>query len=143
MYKFTLDPLLNHRRLLEEGLQRELADLESKRQAVEHRLEAVEHALTTCGVPGAGPDGACPGAGMLQLRALRLQHLAREREIWRQRLAAATKASATKRAELIEIVKSRKIIEKLKEKGLREYRATESRKEQAFLNEMAVLRHRR
>ena len=144
MYKFSLDPLLHHRRLLEEQQQKELADLEAKRILAERRLAAVDQARRRCdAAPAASSGMALSAAGWLQLRVHYLERLRREEQICQQRLAAAVKAVSRKRAELLEIVKSRKILEKLKEKGLHDYQVTTSRKEQAFLNEMAVTRFRR
>ncbi len=143
MYKFPLEPLLNHRRLVEEGLQRELAELETKRQAVCSQLEAVAVAMQHCGMPADRNGAAGMDVGLLQLRTRYLHRLQQERDALRRRLVAAEKAVAAKRNELIEMVKSRKTIEKLKEKGLHEYQTDASRKEQASLSEMAVLRYRR
>ena len=143
MYKFSLDPLLHHRRLLEEQQQKELADLEAKRILAERRLAAVDQARRRCDAAPAASSGMALSAGWLQLRVHYLERLRREEQICQQRLAAAVKTVSRKRAELLEIVKSRKILEKLKEKGLHDYQVTTSRKEQAFLNEMAVTRFRR
>ena len=143
MYKFSLDPLLHHRRLLEEQQQKELADLEAKRLVAERRLAAVDQARRRCDAAPDATAGMALNIGWLQMRVRYLERLAREEQICQQRLAAAVKAVSRKRAELLEIVKSRKILEKLKEKGLHDYQAATSRKEQAFLNEMAVTRFRR
>ena len=143
MYKFSLDPLLHHRRLLEEQQQKELADLEAKRLVAERRLAAVDQARRCCDAVSDAAAGMALNIGWLQMRVRYLERLAREEQICQQRLAAAVKAVSRKRAELLEIVKSRKILEKLKEKGLHDHQVATSRKEQAFLNEMAVTRFRR
>lgn len=139
MYRFSLDPVLNHRCLLEDRLQKELAELEAGRQAAQNQLDRLERARRR------SQEAVCGAAAVVRGDWLRVgeqyrRRLDREMETARERLAAAAAAVDAKRQELIEIVKGRKILEKLKERGQQAYRAAEARKEQNFLNEMAVTR---
>ena len=60
----------------------------------------------------------------------------------RQRVLAAKKKFDQKRIALIEAMKKRKILEKLKTKGLKEYQQMMRKKEQDFMNEIAVHQHK-
>ena len=142
MFRFPLESLLNHRRLLEEERQKELAALEARRLEAVHHLEALARArrrweaewLRT-GVPTSG--------GLLAVGERYRKRLDREAAEVRRRLQEAQRSVEAKRRELIEAVQRRKIIEKLKEKEMQRYRASEARKERNFLGEMAVTRFRR
>jgi flagellar FliJ protein len=67
-----------------------------------------------------------------------IEQLSKNLEKQEERVLDAEKKVDTKREDLIEAMKKRKTVEKLKEKGLKAYRQDLLKKEMNFLNEVAI-----
>ncbi len=141
MYTFNLEPLLNHRRYQEEILQKELA--ESQKHLVEH-----EHLLRTIKSrrrkysqelhQRQKKDGT---VSELIMYFSYLERLSKEFDDQKRRVTLAKKQFDQKRMELIEAVKKRKTLEKLKEKGFHSYQQKLLKKEQVLMDEVAAKQH--
>lgn len=140
MYKFSLGAVLNHRKFLEENLQKELgalkraladekkklADLKNARQQSSTELRQKQQKAMTV------------SENLLYVRfieqlfeRLKKQHL---------KVCEAEQIVESKRGDLVEAVKKRKAMEILKEKGLKKYKQKLLLDEQNFMNEMASVR---
>jgi len=138
MYIFSLEPLLNHVKFEEENLQKELGMLERqlftdmaklldlKNKTVEIKVELEEKQK----------------GGLIASMNILYHNFAKRlsEEIINQKkiIADSEKKVEEKRTFLLETVKKRKILDKLKEKGLREYMNDLLHKEQNFIDEIAT-----
>jgi flagellar FliJ protein len=138
MYRFRYQTLLHHRRHEEEKLQKALAEKKnlleaargevirlrkSKRESL-YRLQTVQHE-----------------SRRVTEIALHLEYLAKlSRELGRRKvqLLAAQKAFQSKRTELLEALRRRKMLEKLREKDLRAHELESRRQETKFLDQIGV-----
>lgn len=143
MFKFPLQALLQHRIFIEERLQRELADCERIHLAAQHQLDhwrreqitQIEHHNNKT-IGGIRPsDAIAHHRFMSRLAALEQDQV--------QVVADTQRKLAVKRGDLLEAVKQRKTLERLKAKQERAHRNAVRKKEKAFLNEIAISRFNR
>jgi flagellar FliJ protein len=141
MYKFNFEPLLNHRRYQEEILQKELAltkkklsDEQLKLQSIKQKRRIFSHQLHE----RQKKDGTVSD---LIVYFRYIQHLAEEFDIQKRQVAAARKQFNQKRHELVEMMKKRKTLEKLKEKGLKAFQQKSSKLERDMMDEIAAKQH--
>lgn len=138
MYKFNLEPVLNQRKSVEESLQKELAILK-KLLANEKKILAVfkkaeKEALKELQQKKKKSVGVCD----ILLYVRFIEKLSGDIEKQEEKFSDAKKICDQKREDLVEAMKKRKAIEKLKEKSYKQYQQEAARKEQIFLNEVAV-----
>ena len=138
MFRFPLQSVLEHRKHQEEALQKEMAALQQRLDTERQRANV----LCACMVEnqrrfsGMQRNGAKACDLQLMIRYLdRLKgNIAQQEETVRR----AMQRIEHKRADLIEAVKRRKVIEKLKEKAEHAYREETHRKETNLINEIAI-----
>jgi len=143
MYKFSLGAVLNHRKFLEENLQKELgalkraladekkklADLKNARQqSSAELLQKQQKAMTV-------------SENLLYIRFI--EQLFERLKKQNLKVCEAEQIVESKREDLVEAVKKRKAMEILKEKGLKKYNQKLLLDEQNFMNEMASVRFKR
>jgi len=143
MPKFKLESLLQHRKYIEEIFQCELADtlqaLVEKRKSLERmkadrdRIQNDLHQKLKNGIDA---------AEMLHFHEY-LNRLALDMTAQKARVAEAEKNLEQKRNELVEAVKNRKIMDKLKDKQLAAEVDRLQKNEQNFMNDVAISRHLR
>ena len=143
MPKFKLESLLQHRKYIEEIFQCELADtlqaLVEKRKSLERmkadrdRIQNDLHQKLKNGIDA---------ATMLHFHEY-LNRLALDMTAQKARVAEAEKNLEQKRNELVEAVKNRKIMDKLKDKQLAAEVDRLQKNEQNFMNDVAISRHLR
>jgi flagellar FliJ protein len=140
MYKFSLKTVLNHRRFIEEKLQKELgqlkeilfkerkilSDVRRTREQLSKELQDKQRQIITI------------SETLLHVRFI--EQLLRREDQQEEKILIAEKEVEQKREDLIEAMKNRKALEKLKEKGLQTYKHNRMRKEREFMNEMAAVR---
>jgi flagellar FliJ protein len=141
-FRFRLESVLEHRRMLEEARQREVAALERERLAVERgireiqrRIERERDGLRACLAPR-GPADARP-MRMISAAVGHLRGLA-AREVLR--LAGVRTRLERARAALLEAATRRKAVELLRERRYEQWRSEVARREAAALDELAVMR---
>lgn len=138
MYKFTLEPLLNHRKLEEENLQKELGACKTCLAEENRKLRTYKKEKNKL----LGEMQQKQGEGITASENLLyfdfINRLSRDLDKQKVRLSEAEKIYDRKREELIEAVKKRKILEKLKDKKLAEYNQILEKSEQDFINEAAI-----
>lgn len=140
MYKFPLAAVLNHRKFLEETFQKELGLLKktlldernifsdinkAKKEFSRELLQKQEKGITI-------------SETLLYVRFI--EQLSWRLNRQREKVSETEKYVEQKREDLIEAMKNRKTLEKLKEKFRKAYKQKLMRKEQKMMNEMASIR---
>jgi len=138
MYQFILEPLLNHRKSVEDNLQKELGVCKTCLAEENRKLRTCkkEKNKTLEEMQQKQEDGITVSEALLYFDFI--NRLSRDLDKQKQRLSAIEKVYHRKREEVIEAVKKRKILEKLKEKELAEYNQRLEKSEQDFINEAAI-----
>lgn len=143
MYRFKLEALLKHRRHQEEVLQKELADAQKKlaaEQSIQHALERKKRRRVQ-ELQRRQTSGNTITDIVLYLTYI--EHLSANIEDQKQRVQIAQQIAHQKRNELIALMKKRKALEKLKEKGRQAYQYKQMQEERKFMDEVASARHGR
>ena len=138
MYTFRLQTVLDHRQFIEDGLQKELAELKQQVIAAREQLSALQRKemTTVATFKGDQEQGLSSDQVVAYHAYLRrlADHIVRQTTVVNETVAL----EAAKQDELLEAVKKRQILEKLKEQGLDRYNQAMLRKEMAFIDEIAV-----
>jgi flagellar FliJ protein len=142
MYKFNLEPLLNHRRYQEEVLQKDLAGLKKRLTEEEHKLRVLRkkkrHFLLQ--FQNKQKDGR--PASEIKLYFDFVDYLSKEIDGQYQRVLAAERIFNLKRQDLITAMKKRKTLDRLKEKGRHTYQQEQLKKERNLMDEVAGFQFR-
>jgi len=138
MSNFTLEPVLRHRKLLEENLQRELAVLKKLLLAAQQKLKDYRnHTNELLGELEQKQDkGAAISEISLYVRFIEQLslHMTKQEETVR----IIQEQVDNKRQDLLEATKKKQILERLKEKALRAYQQLLRKREEDFLNEVGI-----
>jgi flagellar FliJ protein len=143
MYKFPLEPVLSHRSFIEENLQKELAMLNKLLSLEKNKLRSYRKAKYEFLSELQKKEKEGITISEIVLYFSFVERLSNDIVKQRDRIFEAEKKVDQKRNELIEAMKNRKILEKLKEKKGEAYRQEVMKKEMRFLNEVAVDRFNR
>lgn len=138
MYTFKLQTVLDHRQYIEDRLQKELADIRRQRDDARQLLAALrcKAADTAAALKREQGDGLTSDrvvAYHAYIKRLDGDIAGQEKAV-----GAIEERERMKQSDLLEAVKKRQILEKLKEKELRRYRLVVQRKEMQFIDEVAV-----
>jgi flagellar FliJ protein len=137
MYRFNLEPLLNHRRYQEEILQKELAGLKIRLAAEKDKLRVLKKKKRQyLGQLQLKQQSGRP-VSEIRLYLHFVDHLSKEMNAQNQRVLRAEKGFNLKRQDLIEAMKKRKTLEKLQEKGFQAHQQKMLKKERDFMDEVA------
>jgi flagellar FliJ protein len=140
MYRFNLEPLLNHRRYQEEILQRELAGLKKSLAAEKDKLRVLKKKMLEClqNLQQKQKKGTC--ASEIKLFFDFTEHISKQIQTQHRKVVEAEKRIYLKREELIAVMKKRKVLAKLKERGWQAYQQKLLKKERDFMDEVASRR---
>ncbi|HDS16225.1 MAG TPA: hypothetical protein ENN66_06365 [Proteobacteria bacterium] len=142
MFKFSLEAVLKQRRFREQEAARGLAEVTRKIQ-LEHEklklLSARQQAVRQANLL-AGENGL--PAPEVELARFSEVGLMRELDLLRQTLCELEKNKLLRAQSLRARIKERRVLERVRERHLEEYRREQVRKELHELNEIAVLRSR-
>ena len=138
MYKFNLEPLLNHRRYQVEVLQKELADLKIRLDAEKDKLWLLRQKKrkTVLLLQEKQTDGR--PASEIKLYIDFVEQLSKKMEAQKQNVKEAERNFSLKRQDLVAAMKKRKILDRLKEKGLKAYEQEQLKKERNLMDEVAA-----
>jgi len=138
MYKFSLEPVLKYRKLLEEDLQKDFAVL--KRQLLDERgrLSKYEQVRDRFSEELQQKQMKNICVSDILLYSDYLQQVSKEIEKQLEKILEAEKNVDQKREELVGAMKNRKMIDRLREKGLKGHVQELSKKEQDLMNEAAI-----
>ena len=137
MYRFNLEPLLNHRRYQEEILQKELAGSKIRLAAEKDKLWILRQKKRKYlqQLQEKQIDGR--PASEIKLFVDFVDQLSKEMEAQRQNVLQAEREFNLKCQDLIAAMKKRKTLDRLKEKGLQGYEQEQFKKERSFIDEVA------
>ena len=138
MYRFNLESLLNHRRYQVEVLQKELADLKIRLDAEKDKLWLLRQKKrkTVLLLNEKQTDGR--PASEIKLYIDFVEQLSKKMEAQKQKVLEAERNFSLKRQDLVEAMKKRKILDRLKEKGLQAYEQDQLKKERNLMDEVAA-----
>jgi flagellar FliJ protein len=138
MYQFNLEPLLNHRRYQVEVLQKELADLKIRLEAEKDKLWLLRQKKrkTVLLLQEKQTDGR--PASEIKLYIDFVEQLSKKMEAQKQNVLEAERNFSLKRQDLVAAMKKRKILDRLKEKGLQAYEQEQLKKERSLMDEVAA-----
>ena len=138
MYKFSLEPVLHYRKLLEENLQKEFSESKRRLVAEEKRLSYLEEIRgRALGELQKREQSSCT-ASDIRLYADYIEQVSRDILGQTKKVIEAKKVCDEKREHLIEAMKGRKTIDKLKERGWKQFKRDLLLKEQNAMNEIAI-----
>jgi flagellar FliJ protein len=137
MYRFNLEPLLNHRRYQEEVFQKELAGLKIRLAAEKDKLWVLRQKKRKYVQQLQEKQTEGRAASEIKLFVDFVDQLSKEMEAQRQNLLEAERDFNLKRQDLIAALKKRKTLDRLKEKGLQAYEQEQLKKERSFMDEVA------
>jgi flagellar FliJ protein len=143
MFQFRFETLLATRRHAEDALQKELSDAKRALAAEQTLLRESKEAHRRSMLELRQRQSEGFHAQDLLLFGSFLERLAREIDARMKRVAAAERRVNQKRVLLVEAMKQRKVLEKLREKDERDFQQALARSEQKFIDEVATGRHAR
>ena len=138
MYKFSLEPVLKYRKLLEEDIQKDFAVL--KRQLLDEKVRLSNFEQVRDRFSGELQQKQVKSISVsdILLYTDYLQEVSKEIKKQSKRILEAEKSVDQKREELVGAMKNRKTIDRLREKGLKVHVQELSKKEQNLMNEAAI-----
>lgn len=140
MYKFALEPVLNHREFLEKKLQAELGALKKVAEEEQRRMRAYKKAKNTFLEELKQKQSQSMTMSEIMLYVSFVERLSKDIEKQKEKVADVEKKLEKGVEDLIEAKKNKKTLEKIKNNKAKEYHNALLKKEQAFLNEVATTR---
>ena len=138
MYNFKLQTVLDHRQFIEDNLKKEFADIRQQAVAARQELETMKRKeMNTAAALKQEQAAGLSSAQVVAYHAY-LNRLADRMERQALRIHEIEEKESQKQDELLDAMKKRQILEKLKDQGLDRYHATMSQKEMKFIDEIAV-----
>lgn len=138
MYIFNLEPVLNQRKSVEEKLQKELAVLRKMLADENEKLALYKEKEGEVLKELQQERKECAAIFNILLHTRFLERLSSDIEKQKESILDLEEGFDEKREELVEAMKKRKVMEKLKEKKFNLYQKEVIKKEQAFMNEVAL-----
>lgn len=142
MYTFNLQVALDHRQFLEDNLKKELAEIKQVAKAREQLDTMKRKEMDTAAVLKDEQAKGLSSDGVIAYHAY-LKRLADRIKRQKSTLGKLMEAESEKQGQLLEAMKRRQILEKLKERGLDRYNRTMLKKEMELIDELAVNRFAR
>jgi len=138
MYKFSLEPVLKHRKLLEEDVQKDFAILKRQLFDENESLSNLQQVKNRFSGELQQKQAKNINVSDVLLYTDFIQQVSKEIEKQSGKISETEKSFEQKREELIRAMKNRKTIDRLREKGLKAYAQELSKKEQDLMNEAAI-----
>ena len=141
MFQFRLQSLLQHRKYLEDNCQKSLARVQSELKSETRSLNALYSRKTVQQQKLQQIQATVHTAAQIQPHQAYLNCLDRDIDQLRQRIGKLKENVAGEHRKLMEAVKSRKLLERLKETERSRYHRKRLKKEQDMMNEVATHRY--
>lgn len=143
MYKFPLGAVLKHRKFLEDNLQKELGVLKRLLVDDKKKLSDIKNTKRKYSkeLQFKQQKSITVSDSLLYIRFI--DRLSKRHDMQNDRVLQSEQNVDEKREELLEALKKKKVLERLKEKGIETYKQNGLKKERIFLNEMASVRFKR
>lgn len=142
-FRFGLETVLKHRKRLEEIAQREFAEAQAAVDEILRRLEAMYQRLDEVRIEIAAAEGSGAHLKMEEVRAMENfigGHKIRIEKV-RQEAREFLKVAEDKQEALIAAAQEKKVLAKLREKRLSEYKEWLSRIEAKNQDDQTMMRH--
>ena len=141
MYRFNLESILQYRIFIEKTLQREFIILKQELFGEKEKLNTCikEREKNMIEFDQKHREGVSVSTSLLYKNFF--DRLAKEFKQQKIRVDKVRKKADDKNSDLIEAVKKRKMLDKLKKKGLRLYMNKLAKQEQNFIDEVAIHNH--
>ena len=138
MYRFNLEPVLNHRKLVEETLQKDLALLKISLIDENKRLITYEESKVKLleELQKIQKEGTTTSDILLYLPYI--EQVSKDIERQKNKVLELENKVEQNLKDLLEATKKKKALQKLKEKAFKAYNQNLIKNEQDFLNEVAV-----
>ncbi len=143
MYIFNLQAVLDHRQLVEDQLKRELAQIQRRLKTAQQEMGSLENRVNATMATLQQEQAVGMSSDQVVSVHTYLRRLAGQITTHKGLLADLEAQRSTKRDELNDALKRRKILENLKEQGLERYQRKIAKKEMNFIDEIAVSRFAR
>ena len=138
MYTFNMQTVLDHRQYIEDNLKKELAEIRQQAIAAQQQMESLKRkemdtaaALKLEQAEGVSSDQVVAYHAYLKRLS---DHISRQMNV----VGEIKDLESKKKDELLEAMKKRQILEKLKDQGLDRYNQMMLKKEMNFIDEVAV-----
>ncbi len=138
MYHFSLEPVLRHRKLIEEELQKEMAAKKRLLLSEEAKLLGLEKDRHRCLRELQEKQAKGIRALDISLYSDFIGQVTIQIEEQKKRVLSVERSLAKKRKTLVKAMKERKTVDQLKKNRLRTYERNERRKEQKWIDEIAL-----
>jgi flagellar FliJ protein len=138
MFKSPLEPVLKHRKFIEENLQKELAAIEKSLVIETQKLQ--EYRSSICQLSADLKQRQKEGSPVSEIFLFLgfIEQQSKDIRNQEKHVSEIRKRMELKRRDLVEATKKRRTLEKLKEKQLRSHKQVLQKKEQVFLDEMGI-----
>jgi flagellar FliJ protein len=140
MYEFRLQPVLNQRESIEENLKKETAACKARLAEEKKKLHTYKNSKSKLLAELNRKKQENSTISEILLYVDFAEQVSNDIEKQKRSILGVQEIFNQRREELIEAVKSRKTIEKIKEKELDTYKLKVIKNEQRFLDEVAVYR---
>ncbi|MCD6262066.1 MAG: flagellar export protein FliJ [Deltaproteobacteria bacterium] len=140
MYKFKLQPVLDQREFVEENLKKELASCKALLKEENAKLNGYKASKARLMVELGHRKKKKATISEILLYVGFIEQVSRDIEKQKIRVSQVKSLFDEKLASLVEAMKDKKSIEKLKEKEMTSYKLKSLKKEQNFLDEVAIQR---
>lgn len=138
MYKFSLQSLLNQRKHIEENLEKELSRMKRAVNIEKRKLESITKEKINCQQKLHQKQDDAKKINEIILCFNYLDKLSKDIDKQKRCLKEIEKEYEIKRSELIEAMKKRKTLDRLKEKEMKAFNYSEMKVEQDMMNEVAA-----
>ena len=138
MYQFSFEPLLNHRKAIEEQLQKELAALQKLLRDQQEDFFRCRDAKTRMLHEFQERQRQDTTVSEILVYVTFIDQISRRLETKEKGLGETEMKIHEKRKDLVSALKNRKTLDTLKEKGLQAFNENTNRTEQEFMNEVAI-----
>ena len=137
-FTFKLQAALDHRRFIEDNLKRELSEIRRELKSAEELLtQMIDKELSTREQLQCEQAHGLSSDQVVAYHAY-LNRLSTKIESQREEIASISERLIKKQDEVVEAMKNRKILEKLKDKDKARFNADVQRIERNFIDEIAV-----
>ncbi len=138
MYRFSLEPVLKHRKLIEEELQKEMAATKRRLLSVQKKLLELEKTKSRCLRELQEKQAQGIRALDISLYSDFIGQVTIQITAQRKKVTGIEENLKKKRKRLIQAMKERKTVDQLKKNRLKIYERNEQRKEQKWVDEIAL-----
>ena len=138
MYHFSLEPVLRHRKLIEEELQKETAVAKRLLLSEQDKLLDLEKAKNQCLRELQERQAEGIRALDISLYSNFIGQMSIQIKAQRKRISDVERNLAKKRNKLVQAMKSRKTVEQIKKNRLKAYEKSVRLKEQKWIDEVAL-----